>query len=462
MKWKLNLVVLMSFIMLLGGCVDSTNETDTNETDSSGYKVVHSSVSNSDKGIVTAGYVSSVSLKERAVFPKVGLVNNLLSVGADDSLSEVTFTVVDAVSGEESIQSVSILETMALSSKYVALRLADTRAGILNIATSEVYDISGIVFDEMQVKGEILRYLTNGKLVKVDLTDPLLIIQDVTNPDDVSSNSGSPTSIFSTVNTSDSPFKFFGFNQHGSSSQFTSPSYIVTLNDYIFALSGPSGGERILLFRENEQPYDCLDPAFVIVGGGTSGGVIQAVDGKLYQIVIIAEREAHIARYDFNADYPCWSQVIVTDLGVLPNLEASEWLGNSMKVDYKLTDVDRYVVFTKGFLKTSGTISGGITIEWGNLDLSALPLISNNLNNAIIIEGDYIYWLAADVIYRTHLINGGEGPIPFYTGTYIIKYDVVNGVVVVLEGGELKIISTPGGDAVASTLLADFDNAVSF
>lgn len=425
------------FIVMLALMAASCSGGGGSKEISNNLKVVAICISPNDKGLLLTK--SKVAASKASAHSTASLSDSLMRVEVTGDITAVSFTVLNTSTGIQTTQYIPILDAKILTENFIGLKISDGRVGILNKTTGEVYDVSGIKFDELQMREKDLYTVDplTGFLWRISLADPSLTKHAVNKPESVSTNTGLLSPIYSMLDSVSSPFKFFAFNQKPGLGTVWSPSFVFA-QDYIMAMSGPMNS-RVFLFREGEPAFDCeTTETFTNVGGGGTGGVIQTPDKSLYQIRIVSNPvvsdygdrlvKYNIGKYlkvDTGLGWDsCWgngTETEIINLGPASNFTPSTYIYTKTK--YKLSDIERYILDPTGFLRTYSDGSGGVTMDWTGLDLSDVPV---NQSDVALVAGSTLYYLKNGDIYYQALASGAV-PALYYSGLQVESFDVVNG-----------------------------------
>ena len=409
------------------------------------YKVLSVNMSGTDAGLLTG--------------------STALRVTSNGSVTSLNFTVEDMTTGNVSVVPFGVQSFKHLATDYVAMLLSTNTVCLAKVSTGDIYQLSGVIIDELQMEGSNNLYALNKDahvLSRIDLSAASLTSVNVNDPTQTASNSGQPANVFSSLNSPSSPFRFLSFNQIGSAATWLSPSYVFLGGGYIAAMGGPSAGPRTMIFKEGAAAYDCESSNLLSnVGGGLTGGAIQSSAGEIYQVQIvnspncsqpgIANCGDHLVKFGTSMAGMCGSTTSVVDFPAPSKFSSGATI--SYKTNYLLSDTTRYILSPNGFYMTSDDGNGGVTMNWVSVNLSMIPTDGTPSNPTVVLEGGNVYWLKNGTVYFMTLNVMGAAQV-YYAGSGIQSFDIVQGHLFFVTAAGSFTVTNPGESAqpVASQL----------
>lgn len=441
-----NKIWIITTVLVLFGCVNTGSSSKESSSVSSSissllskFKVKSANVRATDKGLLFDG--------------------KLLRIDQSGDISAVEYVLQN--NNQEVVSSdITILDVKILSRQYTALKFSNLRVGILEVDSGNIYDLDGVVMEEMQINNNNLYFLNNNthQLSWFNLINKTFQVNNVNNLNEPSSNTGMSSTIWSSLNMHDSPFRYTSTNQYGKNGSFVSPSFLF-VGDYIAALAGPSGGKRVELFKAGAQAFDCQSTGvFNNVGGGFSAGLIQSQNNSFYQVRIVNSQNCALPgvtncgdtllKLDVTPQSYCYKSQVVTQLNNISRFTGNNYI--NAKVNYGLNDVDRYIIHPNGFIHTQDDGMGGVTMGWTNLDLSDVPVNTVPSAQLVVIHENSVFWLKDNTIHIKQLAPGAVTEI-YYSSTVgnitwfdIIKDQVIfntsNGESYTIKNGYVELI----------------------
>jgi hypothetical protein len=466
---------ILSASIILSGCngkMSTLTGSDSSGSVSTNFVVKSATLSATDRGVViTSGSASAMGF---GISSQSASENgDMKRVKHDHNVEDVKFEVEDKDTHEKKTQSVKVKKTKKLSSKYTAVKFENDAKtgrehnGIINTKTGEVIDIGSSSVEEVQATDDDIYTLdtTTHGINRVSLLDPAQTVHQVSDPTSVTSNTSFTAVAYSSLGSSPGPFRFIPNFAKPVDSSF-SPTLLITQGSSVLAFGGPGGGgSRVMLYKEGEQAFDCGGLTVLDNGNLVSGGVIQTADKSLYHIKIWQNQyggvygvtqtfgtqlvKLDIRRQTFyDGSEVCASYAtdpVVVTLGTYSHFEEDGTNTINHRTNYSIDTIERFVPARHGFLHTYDDGSGGVTMDWTDLDLTDVP--SGGVSTFVQLDGDTLYYVTGGVLYSRQLVSGSSIVTYYNGGLAIDSFDVVGGQVVFSSGGSSYSVSSAGATA---------------
>ncbi|MBS1971049.1 MAG: hypothetical protein JSU04_12115 [Bdellovibrionales bacterium] len=305
---------------------------------------------------------------------------------------------------------------------------------------------------------------SQGLLAKIDLSLKKPVIVPINNPLGVSLNTGFPTFIAPSWLNFDYLHVIAGtanYRDFFASVNVASPNYAVTTEGVIAFTITSDGNLRAMIFTD-AGAYDLSAYELSHVGGGFHGGFISYL-GDLYQVEIINSQNCliipkpidcgdHLRKWNITswitaARTDNWINLKTTVTEIVPESKMQDFKNNLIyfTTEDKITDTNRYILSEKGFLHTYLDTNSNLTMEWVDLNLSAVPRDSSYVNNIVQVHGDYLYWKNIDnEIYVQKLEAGSTAQLYTSSSETILNFYVVSGATMYDTADGSFLVKTPG------------------
>jgi hypothetical protein len=425
-------------------------------------------ITSTDKALFMSKGATASGLQKSSNSALSSLSDDLVKMDLNGDLTEVTFMQSQTMPDNSVVETevtFSVGEVIQLSSQWVVLvPTLGQGAGMLLLLDKDTGNIFNIIYLEkqsLQIHDGYLYGITTGSYYRLDTgaLSPYTLMRinlATQEQEKVLLHDADETTSDGAIYTQfQYAWGYYTLSPASSTGTVANPlqrTAMVIGDNFIFAKAygvGPNtsghnsyAGTSILI-RDGQQAMNCsIDIDFASTGGGFGGGILRSPNGTLYTIRIVNSQMAAdvgeslvrvVVESDMNT-FGCYSAqnpanlvVRLQDMGGSHFPEDYNQLIAPANTNYTMNSFERYYLSPTGFLRTADDGSGGLTMTWTNLNLSALPRSSggNSTVNTVFIEGNQVYYrVGRDISVQT--LQGGSTASAFHTASEdILNFSVV-------------------------------------
>lgn len=439
-------------------------------------------ITSTDKALFTSKGAAASGLQKSSNSALSSLSDDLVKMDLNGDLTEVSFMQSQTMPDNSVVETqvtFSVGEVIQLSAQWVVLvPAAGQGAGMLLLLDKDTGNIFNIIYlekESLQVHDDYLYGITTGTYYRLDTgalsPNTLMRINLATQEQEkvIIHDADEKTSDGLIYTQFEAIWGYYTLSPASSTGTVANPlqrTAMVIGNNFIFAKAYGEGPNttgnfrpyagRSLLVRNGQQALNCgIDIDFASAGGGFGGGIIRSPNGNLYTVKIVnndhvpfpgggtPEAGETLARVQVETDmntHGCYNSSNPTNRIVhlyIPHVNGIDKVPHfpsdynqliaPANTNYTMDSYERYYLSPSGFLRTMDDGSGGLTMTWTNLNLSALPRYGNGSDSAnkVFIEGNQVYYrIGRDIFVQT--LQSGSTASAFHTASEdILNFSVV-------------------------------------